>query len=375
MLSRRSFLHTLGLGTTVAAIRFPAVADAAAQASQGAPHDIATDFIRLDRNENPYGPSPRVAEAMRVALSGANRYPTSEALVAHIAQFHHVQPEQVVVGCGSSEILRAAACAFLGPGTSVVVPAPSYEEMTDYAQAVGARITAVPLAPNFEHDLNGMLNRQTAATTLVYICNPNNPTATVTPRPEIESFIAKLSPRTHVLIDEAYYHYAGQATASFLDHPSNDPRVIVSRTFSAVYGLAGLRLGYAVAAPDVAGKLRSPVTANNINAVAAHCATVALQDSDAVREFVQKNADTRQEFMNQAMARMLKPIDSHANFVMMNTHHPVEGVIQHFRQHHILVGRRFPPLDTYLRVSLGTPEQMKAFWQIWDLLPFAKTAM
>jgi len=151
--------------------------------------------------------------------------------------------------------------------------------------------------------------------------------------------------------------------------------VIVVRTFSKVYGLAGLRLGYGVGSPKLIRRMRTFATENNINAIATQAAAAALDDTGGVRESVRRNADDRQEFFNQAMARALKPIDSHANFVMMNTFHPAEEVIQHFQKNNILIGRRFPPMDTYIRISLGRPEEMKAFWQAWDLLPYPKHMM
>jgi len=142
-----------------------------------------------------------------------------------------------------------------------------------------------------------------------------------------------------------------------------------------VYGLAGLRLGYAIASPALIERMGSHLTLDNVNGIAVQAAAAALQDESGVRDFVKRNADERQEFFNQAMARMLKPIDSHANFVMMNTQHPAEEVIQHFRKNNIEIGRRFPAMDTHIRVSLGTPEDMRAFWRAWDLLPFAKAPM
>jgi histidinol-phosphate aminotransferase len=180
-----------------------------------------------------------------------------------------------------------------------------------------------------------------------------------------------------VLIDEAYHHYAGQSEAytSFIDRPLNDERVIVIRTFSKVYGLAGLRLGYAVASPKVIEKMRKFLTQDSLNAIVAEVVGVALDDTDAVTRSVKRNRDDYQEFRNSAMLRMLMPVDSHANFVMMDTQHPAEEVIQHFRKHNVLIGRHFPPMDTYIRVSLGTPEQMHTFWQTWDMLPWAKKFM
>jgi histidinol-phosphate aminotransferase len=121
--------------------------------------------------------------------------------------------------------------------------------------------------------------------------------------------------------------------------------------------------------------MRRFATQDNVNAIATESAAVALDDAEAVNDFIQRNANDRQEFFNQAMARALKPIDSHANFVMMNTFHAAEDVIQHFRKNNILIGRQFPPMDTYIRVSLGRPEEMRAFWQAWDVLPWAKNLM
>ena len=232
----------------------------------------------------------------------------------------------------------------------------------------------MPLTATFAHDLDAMLARTGTSSTLVYICNPNNPTASLTPRSDIESFIGKLPGNSYVLIDEAYHHYAGQSAmyASFLDRSVENERVIVSRTFSKIYGLAGLRLGYGIASARTAKQMNAYATIDNVNGVVVRAGLAALDDAPSVAEFIKRNEDARQEFFNQAMARMLKPIDSHTNFVMMNTHHPAEQVIEHFRKNNVLIGRRFPAMDSYIRVSFGTPDEMAAFWRVWDMLPFAK---
>jgi histidinol-phosphate aminotransferase len=299
------------------------------------------------------------------------------ALAERVAHANNVKPEQVVLGCGSTEILRIAAFAFLGKGKQLIQAFPTFEAIERYAHAAGSEIASVRLTPAFAHDLGGMLASAGASTTLVYICNPNNPTASLTPRKDLETFIAKLPASTFVVIDEAYHHYAGTSGmyTSFIDRPLDDERVIVVRTFSKVYGLAGLRLGYAVGSPKTIQKMRKFATEDNINAIVTQAAAAALDDSDGVRDSVRRNADDRQEFFNQAMTRALKPIDSHANFVMMNTLHPAEEVIQHFRKNGILIGRLFPPMDTYIRVSLGRTEEMSAFWRTWDMLPYPKNLM
>jgi len=267
-----------------------------------------------------------------------------------------------------------AAFAFLGSGKQLIQASPTFEAIENYARAASSEVISVPLTPSFAHDLGGMHKRVTASTTLIYICNPNNPTATLTPRKELEDFIAKLPPSTFVIIDEAYHEYAGQSGmyASFIDRPLDNERIIVTRTFSKVYGLAGLRLGYAVASPSVLQRMRQFASQDNINTIAAQTASAALDDTDGVNDFVRRNMDDRQEFFNQAMGRAIKPIDSHANFVMMNTYHPAEEVIQHFRECNVLIGRNFPPMSTYIRVSLGRPEEMRRFWQTWDMLPYPK---
>src|SRR5262249_32811535 len=132
---------------------------------------------------------------------------------------------------------------------------------------------------------------------------------------------------------------------------------------------------YGIASPATAQRMNAYLTANNVNCIAVRAAMAALNDTESVTDFVKRNMDDRQEFFNQAMARMLKPIDSHANFVMMNAYHPAEELIEHFRKNNILIGHRFPAMDSYIRVSLGTPEEMREFWRVWDKLPFAKGMM
>ena len=376
--SRRGFLRLLGAGTSAGmAMHLPIAA--ASRAIPFEPTGQDDGFIRLNRNENAYGPSPKVEEVVRSSSGMVNRYPVREhrSLLEKIVGANHVRPEHVLLGCGSTEILRMAAFAFLGSGKQLIQASPTFEAIEHYARSADSEVISVPLSPAFSHDLDGMLAHATASTTLVYICNPNNPTASLTPRKDIESFLRKLPASTFVILDEAYHHYAGQSGmyASFIDRPLDDERLIVTRTFSKVYGLAGLRLGYAVASPQSISRMQKFATESNINAIVTQAAAAALDDVDAIEDFIQRNANDRQEFFNQAMARAVKPIDSHANFVMMNTFHPADEVIEHFRKNNILIGRRFPPLDTHIRVSLGRPEEMRAFWRVWDTLPYPKHTM
>lgn len=377
LISRRNFLCTISTGAAVKAA-LPLALSSASVLEPGAP--IAPSGpIRLNRNENASGPCKKALATMRSGLSTTNRYPDGDGsdLAGTIARFHNVPPEQVLLGCGSTEILRVAATAFLGPGKKLVQASPTFGALERYAKSTGAEVVSVALNHTFAHDLNEMLARADASTALVYICNPNNPTASLTPRKDLESFIQNLHPGCYVLIDEAYHQYAGQTSmyASFIDHPINAERVIVCRTFSAAYGLAGLRLGYGIAAPSIVERMRLHVTLDSVNGMAVRAATAALADTESMSEFVKQNTDARQEFLNQAQARMLRFIDSHANFVMMNTHHAAAEVVEHFRKENILLGSPVPALDTYICVSLGSPSEMHAFWRVWDGSPYGKGPM
>jgi histidinol-phosphate aminotransferase len=172
-----------------------------------------------------------------------------------------------------------------------------------------------------------------------------------------------------VLVDEAYHHYVGDSAdyASFIDRRVDDSRVIVTRSFSKIYGLAGLRVGYAVAAAHTAGVLAPRTLSDGVNVVAARAAAAALDDTEYVRTSVNRNTDDRQEFFNQATARMLRP-DSVTNFVMLDTGRGAVEVVEHFRNHGILVSGPFQGFDQNIRVSLGTPRDMREFWRVWDLI-------
>lgn len=374
--SRRVFLRSLGASAAVGLTPIKSLAAAAISFEPGRTEDPKGPIL-LNSNENAYGPLPKSVSALQSALGQANRYPFAfyGELAEEIAGLHRVQPKQIVLGCGSSEILRMAAMALLGSGKQLVQATPTYEAMEHYARVAGASVVSLPLTHEYGHDVAAMLAATKDAESLIYVCNPNNPTASLTPRKDLEDFISRLPASAHVLIDEAYHHFAAssQQYKSFIDDPVSNDRVIVSRTFSKIYGLAGLRLGYAVASPAVAENLRRYATVININALVSAAALAAMGDTAALAAAAKRNADDRQEFFNQAMARMLKPIDSQANFVMMNAHRPAEEVIEHFRKNNILIGRKFPALNTHVRVSLGKPQEMNHFWQVWDRMGGAMT--
>jgi histidinol-phosphate aminotransferase len=368
--SRRNLLRHIGMGVGAT---LP-ILGRGSIAAVGAGDALGREGpVRLHRNENAFGPSAAVAAAIREASAMANRYPerAEEALREKIAAVHHVAPSNIVLGCGSGEVLRLAAVTFAGPGRNVVLAVPTFAPMIDYAGRAGADVIPVPLTSGYAHDLGEMRSRIDDTTGLVYVCNPNNPTGTLTRRRDLENFLDGLPRQTHVILDEAYHHYADGAFeyASFVDRPLGDDRVIVTRTFSTVYGLAGLRVGYGVAAPDVVRRLASLRLSDGVNSIAAAASLAALADQEHVRRTVQRNTDDRQEFFNQANARMLRTIDSHTNFVMLNTDRNAAEIVEHFRTHGVLVAGPFPSFPKHIRVTLGTPGEVRSFWRVWDLLP------
>jgi len=371
--SRRNFFCRIAAGAAAGA-----AASDLEELAQAAPDSRSSSSpsektIRLDMNVNPYGPSPRVLKVIRENPEMVNKYPDGEygPLVEQIARFHKVRPGQVTVGDGSREILRMAVGAYLGEGKKLVLASPTFEPMVGFAKQTKAEVAAVPLNKRFAHDLDAMLHQTTAPAALVYICNPNNPTGSLTPRKDLEAFLKKLPPDVMVLIDEAYHEYVGPSSdyVSFIDHPVDDKRVIVVRTFSKIYGLAGLRLGYAVSSEEVSQKLSLLRLERGVNILAVLAAVAALDDPDYVRLSFGKNTDARQEFYNQTNTRMLRQIDSLTNFVFMKTGLPSSQVIEHFRRNNITLGPPVPQMDRYVRVAVGAREDMREFWRVWDLQP------
>jgi len=374
-ITRRNFFRNAATVTSVA-VGLPAIADLAF--SELVPASRASEPggpIILSRNENAYGPSQKVIASMQNSLQFANRYPDPAVSALHerIAKSHSIKPEQLVLGCGSGEILSIAASAFVGPGKHLISGLPTFEAIGRCAKTLGAEVLEIPLAKDYSHDLEAMLAKAGATTGLVYICNPNNPTGSLTSRKDLEAFIRKLPATATVLIDEAYHHFVGATPeyVSFIDNPINDGRVIVARTFSKVFGLAGIRVGYAVGAPEKIKALAARRLPEGLNAVGARSALVAYDDLDHVQMSEKRNAQDRQEFFDQAKARKVQGITSYTNFAMLQTGRPALDVIAHFKKNNVEIARLFPSMNTFVRASFGTPPQMKEFWRVWDLLPAA----
>lgn len=379
LISRRGLIRRIGAGAAVVA-GTPASITSAWSLAPEAAAGILEKPLRLDKNQSAYGPSPKALETARaMAERLVAHYPEGEPelLREKIAVSHGVRSSQVVLGCGSSEILRMAADAFLGPGKRLVLAVPTFDLIERLARLNGAEVIAVPLASDYSHDIERIAATLDASTGLVYVCNPNSPTGTLTSRSALESLIRKLPAATHLIIDEAYHHYAVDSSvyASFIDRPVEHGRVIVTRTFSTVHGLAGLRVGYAVSSADVVRQLADRKLSNGVSPLGAATASAALDDDEHVRASVVGNANDRQAFFNQANARMLRWLDSRTNFVLVDFNRPAVDVVGHFAKHDVLIAGPFPYFAKHARVGLGTERERREFWRVCDLLPPVRMRM
>jgi histidinol-phosphate aminotransferase len=364
-LSRRAFTEALGAGLSAALVA-PRL-EAAPLADETSVHPDTASLrkpIVLNSNENPYGPSASALEAMTRSQALAGRYPDAAEteVLAALARLHSVAPEQIVLGCGSGEILRMADMAFLSAGRTVVVAEPTFEAVLGYAGVTKAEAVKVPLTADFRHDLPKLAAACDARTGLVYVCNPNNPTATIVGADEIGAFLARVPPTATILIDEAYHHFVeDKSYRTSLEWLERYPNVIVVRTFSKIYGLAGMRLGYAVASRENAEALRAQGIWSNGNAAVLAAAVASLADGAAMEERRRVMNDTRRWLCDELRKDGRRYMPSQANFVMIHLGRDVAPLIEAFKARGMLVGRKFPSLPEWLRISIGTRGETAAF--------------
>jgi histidinol-phosphate aminotransferase len=324
----------------------------------------APGMVRIDSNENPNGPGARAFEAMRSTFVEANRYPVvlEDALTAEIARTLGVKPENIILGCGSSEVLRSAVQAFTSPMRALVSPSPSFELAADYARFAGVPVKSPRVDAKLRTDLDAMADAATGAG-LVYLCNPNNPTATVHGKAAIAGFVdvvGRNSPQTVVLVDEAYHEYVEDpAYATSVPMALDNPRVFVARTFSKVFGMAGMRVGYAVGRPETLARMRGWMLGSSVNQLALAAAQATVGDLARIADEKKKNHDAK-VFTAKAFASLgYEVIPSDANFMMIDIKRDVKAFKAECIKKGVAVGRPFPPLDTHVRVSVGTMTEMQ----------------
>jgi histidinol-phosphate aminotransferase len=369
----RSFLQLIGVqGLTVAA---------GACASRTAPHATgpapvppglaapaatkAAAMMRLDSNENSNGPGPRVLAAIQDAFADVNRYPFEingrlEYEVAHALQ---VDPGSVELGCGSSEILGAAVTAFTARDRPLITVSPTFELPADIARHMGHPVVDVPVRTgSLELDLGAMAAAAKNAG-LIYLCNPNNPTSTVHGGPEIDAFVAealRVEPGATILIDEAYHEFEARPDyRTAIPLALSNPRVIVSRTFSKIFGRAGMRVGYAVGQRETLRAVSQQLDALRISRLSAAAALAALGDPAHIAEQQRLTGEAR-DFTVRAMREAgFEVIEPHGNFMMMNIRRDIRPFQAACRQRGLSIARPFPPLLSYARVTIGTLAEMQ----------------
>jgi histidinol-phosphate aminotransferase len=319
----------------------------------------SSKLIKLTSNENPYGFSPKARTAILDAVADGNRYASPDAVAGlerQIAEREGLKAENVVLGTGSGEVLCMAAIAF-GRG-EIVAPEPTFPSLMRYAETLGAKIKPVPLNEKYEHDFGAMAKLVGENTSLVYVCNPNNPTASISPDSALRSFCSETARKTLVFADEAYLEYTDDFPRnSMIDLVKKGENVIVSRTFSKIYGLAGLRVGYGLARADLAQKLKK-FRMTWFNNLSVGAALASYSDLDFITQSRRKNAEVRRAFLSEMDKMNLRYAPSEANFVWLGTGEDLNDLGDRMRAFNISLGN---PRGGWARVTIGTGDEMQAF--------------
>ena len=355
-LSRRNFSKFLAAGVAYSALHSPKNVRASWRGA-------APSLVRLSSNENPYGPSPDALKAMTDGFSLAWRYPDEYAdrLTEELARLHTVQVNHVLLGDGSGEILKLCAAAFTTGDKKLVIANPTFEAIARHAGVANAEVVKIDLTADYSHDLKKMLAVAGDAG-LVYICNPNNPTASITSKTEMSAFLAKVSPTTIVLVDEAYHHYVeSKDYESVIPLVKQYPNLIVARTFSKIYGMAGLRCGYCVTQDGNMARLRKHQIFDSVNIMAIVAALASLKDAEHVARGRKLNSEVKQSVCTELDTLGYRYIPSHANFMMIDLRREVRPQLDALRTRGVEVGRLFPALPNFMRVTIGTSSEMKQF--------------
>jgi histidinol-phosphate aminotransferase len=360
--SRRKFAQLLGAGAAAALVR-PAFSFAKPTQPNATASTAGGTIVRLSANENPYGPSANALKAMTNSLGLSCRYPDehNNVLIDKLAKLNGVNHDEILLGDGSGEILKLCAETFTGPQNGKLVAAdPTFEAILKNATANGAEVVKVPLTSSFAHDLSKML--AAARGGLIYVCNPNNPTASITPKNELRDFIQKAPRETMILVDEAYFHYADSPEyESVIPLVKDHANLIVSRTFSKIYGMAGLRCGYCVAQKETLDQLGAHQMWDSVNIMALAAAFTSLDDPDHVPNGLRLNREAKAFTIGELDKLGYKTIPSQANFIMFDCTRPVVPIIKAMKERNVHVGRLFPTLPNHMRVTIGKKSEMESF--------------
>jgi histidinol-phosphate aminotransferase len=356
--SRRSFLHLSASASAAAA--FPIFTEPMLAAAAAAHRPFSKDAVMIDSNENPLGPTQAARDAISEIIPQGGRYSDNltDDLIHTFAQIEDLNPDYIHAFPGSSNPLHYSVRAFTSPQKSYATADPGYEAGMHAAEGVGARVVRVPLAKDYSHDVRAMIAAASDAG-LFYVCTPNNPTGTLTSHSDIEYLVDKKPAGSVVMVDEAYIHFSTAPSALDLVKAGKD--VIVLRTFSKIYGMAGLRCGFAVARPDLLEKMMQAGGWNFMPITAVVAATASLKEADLVPERRRINASIRQETFQWLDRNRYSYVPSESNCFLLDTKRPGKQVIDAMATQKVFVGRIWPVMPTHVRITIGTRDEMSRF--------------
>lgn len=323
-------------------------------------------MAKCNFNENPYGPYDSVMKAMNHAFKFANRYGYPDDNIAQaISESHGVKGDHIIMGAGSGELLNVVGLTYLtDPSKKVVGSVPSYASVYQQATSIKAEAIQIPLLSDYRQDIPSIIaatKKHYRDVGFVYLCNPNNPTGRIVSKKEIKQLLDGIPEDVPVLIDEAYHHFVEDSEyATSVPYAVEGRPVIVTRTFSKIAAMAGIRLGYAVTTPEIVRKMRDHQT-GTINALAMWGGAAALRDTAEQARVKKVTLELRKKTVAELKSLGYESIPSETNFFMVHIKRPVQPVIDAFREKKVLVGRPFPPMTEHLRVSIGTAEEMGRF--------------
>jgi histidinol-phosphate aminotransferase len=357
--TRRNFVRIASAASAVALARITTEADLAFAQRVRPLTNVPADAILINANENPLGPCAQACSAMADlgVRGGRYEYGMTQELLKTFAEIEGLKPEYIRAYAGSSEPLHYTVLAFTSPEKSLVIGDPSYEAPMQAAAYSKARILKMPLTRNYAHDVKAMVAADPNAGVL-YICNPNNPTGTTTTREDIEYALANKPKGSILMVDEAYIHFSDAKPV--LDLVAADKDLIVLRTFSKIYGMAGLRCGFAIARPDLLAKL-NPYGWNAMPVTAVVAAKTSLKSKDLVPERKKVNADIRNDVLSWLAANKYSFVPSETNCFMVDVKRPGKQFIEAMEAKKVYIGRVWPIWPTYVRITVGTKPEMEAF--------------
>ena len=370
-MDRRSFLKSSSLvagGLALNSVLNQASAHTNAPVKPNAQHPLLLNF-----NENSLGMSPNAQKAVIEALPGSFRYPDDarSELIGNIGTLHNLDSKNVTLGNGSSETIQAAVAMLAnkarkeGIKIQLVTPDPTFNYAELYALPLGVEITKVPLKSDLSFDLKKMeqIANDFDGLSIIYICNPNNPTAMITPHSQLDSWMKKVSDKQFFIVDEAYAEFVEdpQFVSAIELVKAGQKNLIVTRTFSKIYALAGLRVGYGLANPEVIGAVDEFISIDNTNTAGAVAAIASLKDKKFL-EYSLKSNNLSRKIVETALNELgLEYAPSQANFIFHKVKGDVKTYKQRMKEANIMVGREFPPVMGWNRLTLGTPQEMEQF--------------